>query len=197
MTFYLTPSGSADPTPPTRPRVVGTLADIDTGEPTAVCVVEFRPAARRYEPIAVYPYDDGDRIVARLITCRPALSWSARMGRRMFPHAQPPKRIRRSQHVSISFDKQRAEQVITSIQDWQSIPAPADWHWSIHELLALAGACYFIAMNHGPVAGNVVGLDITKLPDEQRERESTRCFRTTPRHAAVWPDVRRSSANAC
>ena len=38
-----------------------------------------------------------------------------------------------------------------------------------HDYLALAGACFFAAISHGPVDLKVAGIEIERLPPEQRE----------------------------
>ena len=51
--------------------------------------------------------------------------------------------------IAVFFDKARAECVIRSIQKGKPIEASPEG-WSGRELVALAGACYFAALGHGP-----------------------------------------------
>jgi hypothetical protein len=52
--------------------------------------------------------------------------------------------------IAIRFEKTRAEHYLDSLQNGLAIQPPDGPGWTVHEMLALAGACYFAAMSHGP-----------------------------------------------
>jgi hypothetical protein len=49
----------------------------------------------------------------------------------------------------ITFNKERAEQLVTMIGQGQAIPAPPTG-WNSDQLLQVAGAFFFAALSHGP-----------------------------------------------
>jgi hypothetical protein len=74
----------------------------------------------------------------------------------------------------VSFDKETGEGFLQALMSGQPVIPPGIDAWDINSILALAGACYFAAMSHGPLSlKNLPGI-WEKLPLEQREaREET------------------------
>ena len=73
----------------------------------------------------------------------------------------------------INFNKAQAERFLAALRNGTAIDAPPEG-WSINDMMALGGACFFAAMSHGPILDKVRGIDTSKLPHEHREaREDT------------------------
>ena len=71
----------------------------------------------------------------------------------------------------IRFHKEEAEKFLAAIATGEPLLPPGG-QWNIYALLAVAGACHFVASSHGPIALSPV--DIASLPKEHREaREET------------------------
>lgn len=77
---------------------------------------------------------------------------------------------------AIDFRKERAEYLLDCIATGKPIKPTDDSGWTRHDLVGLAGACYFAALSHGPM-GYVAALGDTEkaqkaldyLHDEHRE----------------------------
>jgi hypothetical protein len=69
--------------------------------------------------------------------------------------------------ISVRFDKATAERFLDSLVNDRPIELPSRAGWTRDDVLALAGACFFAALSHGPPGYNIADLD--KLPKERRE----------------------------
>jgi hypothetical protein len=68
----------------------------------------------------------------------------------------------------INFDKATAERFLQALRSGQAIEPPGG-RWTIHALLALAGACHFAASTHGPLAFTGHAGAWERLPHEYKE----------------------------
>jgi hypothetical protein len=69
--------------------------------------------------------------------------------------------------IGIKFDKAKAGHFLDSITNGKPVLPQDPRGWSGADLLALAGACHFAAMSHGPALYQ--DTDFSKLPGERRE----------------------------
>ena len=73
--------------------------------------------------------------------------------------------------INIHFEKERAEYLLECLIDGKPIEPP-DIGWTIDDMLALAGACFFAAMIQGPM--EILGDELVKLSPEKEELK-TKC----------------------
>jgi len=52
--------------------------------------------------------------------------------------------------IMVKFEKQRAQEILKCLQNGEPIKPAGPDGWSGNDALALAGACYFMAMSQGP-----------------------------------------------
>ena len=69
----------------------------------------------------------------------------------------------------IHFRKERAEYLLDCLATGKPIVPSQSLGWTIDDMMALAGACHFAAMSHGPCVSKAKRIDITKLPKEYQE----------------------------
>jgi hypothetical protein len=70
--------------------------------------------------------------------------------------------------IAISFSKAKAQEYLDCLVTGKAVVGP----WTAENMLALAGACYFAVMSHGPV--RLSDRDWETIPAERREAaEST------------------------
>lgn len=79
--------------------------------------------------------------------------------------------------IGINFRKERAEQFLDCIEKGK----PIENVRTVDDMLALAGACFFVAMSHGPIAKSEI--DWAKVPKEHREARDVQLFAEI--HAAI------------
>ena len=68
--------------------------------------------------------------------------------------------------IAINFDKAKAERLLARLTQGRSI----DGVQSVDDILALGGACLFLAMGQGPALSKAV--DWSKVPPEQQPEET-------------------------
>lgn len=68
--------------------------------------------------------------------------------------------------IAIHFDKAKAEQFIARLSQGEPIEGVRD----VDDILALGGACFFLAMSQGPALDKAV--DWSKVPPEQQPDEN-------------------------
>ena len=68
----------------------------------------------------------------------------------------------------IHFDKATAVRFLQALRSGQAIEPP-EGGWTIHAMLALAGACHFAASTHGPLAFSGHASAWERLPHEHKE----------------------------
>jgi hypothetical protein len=71
--------------------------------------------------------------------------------------------------VGINFSSERAELMLDALANGKPI-LPGNAGWSVNDMLALAGACHFAAMSHGPVMMD--GRKFGDMTGERREAAS-------------------------
>jgi hypothetical protein len=69
--------------------------------------------------------------------------------------------------IAISFSKAKAQEFLDCLITSKAITGP----WTAEIMLALAGACYFAVMSHGPV--RLSERELEALPSERREAVET------------------------
>jgi hypothetical protein len=69
--------------------------------------------------------------------------------------------------IGISFDKAKAESILDSLKNGKPIELLSPEGWTGHDMLILAGACFFGALSQGP--GLYRNTDFSKVPAERRE----------------------------
>ena len=72
--------------------------------------------------------------------------------------------------IPIKFSKARAQELIQALARGTPVLAP-DQKWTGNDMLALAGACFFAAMSHGPSSFYGNGLAEPLNPQNQRAIE--------------------------
>src|SRR5688572_20800710 len=70
--------------------------------------------------------------------------------------------------IPVRFDKVKAEHFLNCLANGKPIEPQDPAGWTKYDMLALAGACHFAAMSHGPAAYSK-DFDWSKMPDERRE----------------------------
>lgn len=83
--------------------------------------------------------------------------------------------------ILVKFNKDRAQNLLKSFHTGTPINPPTDG-WTGNDLLALAGACYFAAMSHGPESFWCRDISASLRP-EYREAEEFAFFDSL--HAAI------------
>jgi hypothetical protein len=76
----------------------------------------------------------------------------------------------------VNFRKERAEYLLDCLATGKPIAPSQAGEWTIDDMMALAGACHFGAMSHGPILATVMGIDTTKLPKEYQEAHEETLF---------------------
>ncbi len=72
--------------------------------------------------------------------------------------------------IGINFDRDKAERILQSLNSGKPIELLSPEGWTGHDMLALAGACFFGAMSQGPGMYQLSrGVDFNKMPTERRE----------------------------
>ena len=72
--------------------------------------------------------------------------------------------------VGINFQKSQSEYLVDCLANGKSIEGVR----TVDDMLALAGACFFVVMSHGPALKK--GVDWSKVPKEYKEAEDVRLF---------------------
>jgi len=70
--------------------------------------------------------------------------------------------------LPIVFEKGRAEYLLECIEHGKPIQS-LNGQWTLNDCLALAGACFFMAISHGPATRDGQRLDWTNISAEKRE----------------------------
>ena len=69
----------------------------------------------------------------------------------------------------IRFSKAKAQQMIEALNEGKPIEPPSAAGWTGFDMIALAGACFFVCGSQGPQLHSGQDFDTSKLGDEQRE----------------------------
>jgi hypothetical protein len=69
--------------------------------------------------------------------------------------------------IGIFFDKAKAQHFLDALKHGKPIAPQDPLGWTNADILALAGACHFAAMSHGPALYK--NTDFSKVPGERRE----------------------------
>lgn len=64
--------------------------------------------------------------------------------------------------IGISFDKAKAKVFLDCLANGKPVPPQDPRGWTVYDMLALAGACYFAGMSHGPALYQ--NTDWSKVP---------------------------------
>ena len=75
--------------------------------------------------------------------------------------------------IGVDFDKSKAAYFIDCLANQKPI-APPNGAWTADDMLALAGASFFVVMSHGPWLNR--DIDMSKLPPEHREAKEETFF---------------------
>ncbi|MEI8374618.1 MAG: hypothetical protein WCJ35_17470 [Planctomycetota bacterium] len=75
----------------------------------------------------------------------------------------------------MNFQKERGEYLLDCIANGKAIEPP-ECGWTINAMLAVAGACHFAALSHGPIVAKAMGIDVSKLPTEYQEAHEETLF---------------------
>jgi hypothetical protein len=68
----------------------------------------------------------------------------------------------------ITFRSERAQEILDCLNSGKPI-GPGPCGWSIDGALAVAGACFFLAMSHGPITYTSQGIDISQFHSGHQE----------------------------
>ncbi len=69
--------------------------------------------------------------------------------------------------IGISFDKAKAKVFLDCLANGKPVPPQDPRGWTVYDMLALAGACYFAGMSHGPALYQ--NTDWSKVPGERHK----------------------------
>ena len=82
--------------------------------------------------------------------------------------------------IGIHFEKDRTVDLIDRLANGKDILA-MNRRWTVHNMLGLAGACFFVASTHGPIM--LPGKDYNNLHPEKKELASENWLGSL--HAAI------------